>query len=100
MVDIKLAVERAKRFARDALGVEWLADVRLEEIESSIVNGEPVWLITLSNPLRSEGITAAGRAIAAALGADMQREYKVFEVAKDSGEVRSMKIRLFATPAQ
>ncbi len=35
-----------------------------------------------------------------ALGADMAREYKVFAVAKDNGEVLSMKIRLLTTPVK
>jgi hypothetical protein len=33
------------------------------------------------------------------LGAAPDREYKVFTVAKDNGEVLAMKIRLLATPA-
>jgi hypothetical protein len=36
--------------------------------------------------------------LAAILGADSEREYKVFAVTKDTGEVLYMKIRLLATP--
>ncbi len=76
--------------------------LRLEEVESSSVGGNAVWLITLSNiePL-PEGVLAAGvktPAFFQTLGADATREYKTFAVAKDSGEVLSMKIRLLAVP--
>jgi hypothetical protein len=99
MVDIKAAVANAIDFARTSLGPERTAGIRLEEIESSNVDGKAAWLITLSNALIEEGPLAPMRAAAAALGADTAREYKVFAVAKDSGEVLSMKIRLLATPA-
>ena len=72
---------------------------RLEEIESSTVDGNEVWLITLSTALVDEGPLAQMRSLATALGADVAREYKVFTVAKSNGEVLSMKIRLLATPA-
>jgi hypothetical protein len=98
MVDIKTAVANAMDFAKATLGPERTAGIRLEEIESSKINGEEVWLITLSNALIKEGPLASMRVVAAKLGADMGREYKVFTVPKESGEVLSMKIRLLATP--
>ncbi len=66
------------------------AGLRLEEIESASLDGKAVWLITLSN-LREESLPAS---LFPAYGADAAREYKIFTVAKDSGEVLSMKIRL------
>jgi hypothetical protein len=36
--------------------------------------------------------------LAVTIGADSEREYKVFAVAKDNGDVLSMKIRLLAVP--
>jgi hypothetical protein len=98
MVDIKVAVANAIQFARNSLGLERTTNIRLEEIESSIVDGRAVWLVTLSNSLIDQGPLAPIRAAVAALGADTAREYKVFTVAKDDGEVLSMKIRLLATP--
>lgn len=98
MVDIKAAVANATEFARNSLGPERTMNIRLEEIESSVVDGRAVWLVTLSNSPIGEGPLAALKATAGALGADTEREYKVFTVAKDDGEVLSMKIRLLATP--
>jgi hypothetical protein len=97
-VGIKTAVEKATEFAKASLGPERTVGLRLEEIESSEVDGEEVWLITLSSPLTSEGSLASLNAVAVALGADLGREYKVFTVRKRTGEVVSMKIRLLAAP--
>jgi hypothetical protein len=97
-MDIKDAVAKAEAFARDSLGPTRTAVIRLEEIESSTVDGRPVWLITLSNADTSPGSIRGLAALA--LGADAEREYKVFTVAKDNGEVLSMKIRLLAAPTQ
>ncbi len=99
MVDVKAAVSNAIDFARSSLGPERTINVRLEEVESSNLEGNAVWLITLSNSLIDEGPLAPMRAAAAVLGADTGREYKVFTVAKSTGEVLSMKIRLLATPS-
>jgi hypothetical protein len=96
-MDIDHAVQSAKAFASKSLGAERTTNIRLEEIESSVVDGKPVWQITLSSEhsdtthkvvLRNFGI----------LGTDSEREYKVFTVTRDAGEVLSMKIRLLATP--
>lgn len=100
-MDIDQAVQNAKAFALKSLGPERTATIRLEEIESSVVEGTPVWLITLS----SEGYLPADRThplrvLAVTLGADAEREYKVFAVAKETGEVLSMKIRLLAAPGR
>jgi hypothetical protein len=90
-MEIKEAVRNAIAFARDALGFERTTSIRLEEIESSSVGNRPVWLVTLS--------TTSGPALPTmALGLHEDRDYKVFTVAKDNGEVLSMKIRLLATP--
>jgi len=97
MVDIKAAVANAIQFAKNSLGSERTMDIRLEEIESSIVAGRPVWLVTLSSAMIDESPLAPIRLAAGLLGADTAREYKVFTVAKDDGEVLSMKIRLLAT---
>lgn len=92
MLDVKAAVARAVEFASESLGPERTANVRLEEVETAERNGRPTWEITLSNPLPEQGTGIA--ALRAAFGADSGREYKVFTVAKDSGEVLAMKIRI------
>jgi hypothetical protein len=100
MVDIKTAVASAMNFAREFLGPDRTANIRLEEVESSSVEGQEVWLVTLSNAMMDQGPLAPMRAAAAAFGVDLAREYKVFTVAKGSGEVLSMKIRVLATPGK
>src|SRR5580692_9308755 len=40
----------SEAFATESLGPARTADIRLEEIESSILNDRPVWLITLHRP--------------------------------------------------
>ena len=93
-IEIKDAAARAIAFARDSLPPERTADIRLEEIYSSTVDDRPVWLITLSSTTKQDGPHSSFRA--EALGIDQDREYKVFAVTKDNGEVLSMKIRLLA----
>jgi len=98
-MDIKDAVRSAIAFASESLGPERTADIRLEEIESSTVDDRPVWLITLSSALVPTGpLAPAAIRNPFGLGGDALREYKVFTVTKDNGEVLSMKIRLLATP--
>lgn len=78
-------------FAVQALGPQRATDLRLEEVESSLVDGRKVWLITLSTP--------AADGLPGFVIAPQVREYKSFAVAKDTGEVLSMKIRLLTAPA-
>ena len=72
-------------------GVE---DVLLEEVELS--DDDRYWLVTLScfqylpNELRPAGITPSPTYL---LKAGKQRAYKVFKIDRQTGEVRSMKIR-------
>ena len=89
-MDIKDAVRSAIAFASESLGAERTADIRLEEIESATADDRPVWLITLSNSVNPPGSSGSVRE---ALGIDLGREYKLYKVAKDNGEVLSMKIR-------
>jgi len=97
-MDIDQAVQSAKAFASKSLGEERTANIRLEEIESAVVDGKPVWLITLSSESPRDAIALNKTApLSRILGADAEREYKIFTVTKETGEVLSMKIRLLAT---
>ena len=86
MVSIKEALNAAKEFARTVLEGGQYSSLRLEEVESSTVDGKPVWLITLSMP-------APDQVEAMLVG---RRDYKTFTVQKEDGEVLSMKIRELA----
>ena len=97
MVEIKQAVSNAIAFATETLGTERTLDIRLEEIESSEASGIPVWLITLSNVLiRPQDGPLARIRVGSGVVTGMEREYKVFAVAKSNGNVLSMKIRQVA----
>ncbi len=95
MVSIKEATGRATAFAREALGPERTDGVRLEEVESATVDGSEAWLITLSMLIPSSNLEKITDSVADLLGT-RKREYKTFTVLKDSGEVKSMKIRELA----
>ena len=48
MVPIKEAAQRAIAFAEDTLGAERCKGARIEEVASTTVDGQDVWVITLS----------------------------------------------------
>lgn len=78
MITIKEAVANAMEFAAGVLDANRTRDLLLEEIDSSNIDGGPVWLVTLS----FERLPPYG-----------ERDYKTFTVRKDTGEVLAMKIR-------
>ncbi len=84
MVSIKEAAANALAFAEAALGPERTTGARLEEVESTQLNGKDVWLITLSlkKPV-SEFVIG-------------KRDYKTFTILKETGDVTAMKIRELA----
>lgn len=98
MVDVKTAVKNAIEFAQTSLGEGRTKGLRLEEIESSTIEGKDVFLVTLS-ALSADAGDYSNALAHLVIGADAKREYKVFGVSKDSGEVLSMKIHLLAVPA-
>ena len=81
MVSIKEATGNAIAFAQESLGPERTFGVRLEEVDSTKVDGMDAWLITLSMPSTIPML---------------KRDYKSFTVLKHNGEVTSMKIRELA----
>jgi len=83
MIDVKQAAQAASDFISGLYSSETISDVRLEEVELS--EDEKYWLITLSFPLPSSlGVVYLGGG---------GRQYKLFKVDADTGEVLSMKIR-------
>jgi hypothetical protein len=77
-------VEFAKTLWPDWEQYVWKSQVRLEEVEQSEINGSKAWLITLSIPKPDVDFLS------------VERQYKVFSVHGETGEVLSMKIREFA----
>ena len=82
MITVKDAATRAAEFAHITLDPT-PQDLQLEEVELGKAGRIDAWLITLSMPNRR-------------LGSLGPREYKVFTVRGDTGEVISMKIRELA----
>ena len=82
MITVKEAVARVAEFAHITLDPA-PQDLQLEEVERGKTGRIDAWLITLSMMNRR-------------LGSLGPREYKVFTVRGDTGEVVSMKIRELA----
>lgn len=91
MIDVKQAVKAAAQFAEDVLGPENVRGARLEEVETSEDGGH--WLITLGflSPETPAGRRTAFEALA---GIPEKRDYKLFKVDMETGQVISMKIRV------
>ena len=97
MIDVKTAVNAAYEYIRslqDIIGSS-LPDLRLEEVELS--NDKSFWLITLGFDIpkkppksRLENLIPTSLASTPAL---YEREYKLFKVNSETGEVEAMKIR-------
>jgi glycine cleavage system aminomethyltransferase T len=94
MVSLKQAVENAMTFATSVLGQERASDLRLEEVETDRLDGQPVWQITLSM-LALQGPSASAT-LMSVLVSPPPREYKTFAVSQATGEVLKMKIRVLA----
>ena len=93
MTTVKEAIDRAGTFAVGVLGKDRAVGLQLEEVELGTHMGKETWQITLSmlrpNPFATLGVPAG-----ASFGA---RDYKIFAVDRETGDVLSMKIRELAT---
>jgi len=87
MIDVKEAVQQAKRYLTEIFSGEQPQLLRLEEVELS--QDESTWRVTLSFvPGNAPG------ALAAALGVPSgSRDYKMVTVRATDGQVQSVKIR-------
>jgi hypothetical protein len=91
MIDVKTAVERAYNYLQslqDKMGD--LNDIRLEEVELS--QDDRFWLITLGFDLPDNKPQSVMEKITYTLP-KYERNYKIFKVNSESGEVEAMKIR-------
>lgn len=88
MIDIRTAVNAANRYLtslQDVMGNS-LQDVRLEEVELS--DDHKFWLVTLGFDTVAKNRTALDMQLRGP-----QRDYKLFRVNAETGEVEAMKIR-------
>jgi hypothetical protein len=82
VLDVREAAKKASEYFAELYSDNNPAKLRLEEVEQT-EDGQ-YWLITLSYPRSGIGEL---------FGNDVPREYKLFKIRTDTGEVKSMKIR-------
>jgi predicted transcriptional regulator len=86
MIGVKQAVAAARDFVRGLLDDETLAGITLEEVELS--EDECFWLVTFGFPaptVQSGGLSSA-----------LEKDFNIFEVDADTGNVISMEVRAVA----
>jgi hypothetical protein len=98
MIDVKQAVKIALDYLRLLYNNDQLHDVLLEEVILS--DDEGYWYVTLgfSRPIPSTNpLLAATESLLKTTSfvdnREFQREYKVFQIDSDTGQVRAMKMR-------
>jgi hypothetical protein len=92
-IDVRGAVVAAQKYLQsmaDLIGGHVL-EIRLEEVELS--EDKSLWLITLSFivPISKDSISNLG--ILAGESLKPERQYKIFEIDSETGQMKSMKIR-------
>lgn len=90
MVTIKQAVEIATKHLRELYAAEQLGDVLLEEV--AVSDDRNYWRVTLrfSRPVEARDLPSLLQAI----GGTHKPEFKVFEIDRSTGELKSMLIRV------
>ncbi|MBM3702084.1 MAG: hypothetical protein FJW63_03670 [Actinobacteria bacterium] len=85
MIGVKEAAKNAYEYMKEIPGFEERIDIVVEEVELSEdeSTGKKYWLITLGYPVGFNILQPTSRS----------KEYKIFKVDADTGEVLSMKIR-------
>jgi hypothetical protein len=89
MIDVRQAAQAASNFIVTLYSDQVVKDVRLEEVETS--DDEKYWLITISFLVQYPGGVLALPIL--------KRQYKILKVDRQTGNVRSMKIRELANEA-
>lgn len=92
MIDIKTAVGSAYKYAQDMIG-DQLEDLRLEEVELS--EDRHFWLITLGYDVLVKNRSQLEEILTPPNFPKkiFRREYKLFRVNSETGDVEAMKIR-------
>lgn len=85
MMDVKQAARLASDYFNGLYEEQGLKNVRLEEVE--LTEDGKYWLITLSYPVQAE------TGIIPTLNLMPVRQYKIFKINAETGDVVSMKIR-------
>lgn len=95
-IDAKAAVRAAMEYLMDVYSQEQIADVLLEEIDTSKGGGS--WLVTLSFYRPQEPFAAGTLGHVFGAANVSKRQYKVINVDKNTGTIHAMKMRAKVSP--
>lgn len=87
MIDVKQAIRIAKEHFVDLLGNQ--GNLLLEEVEAVRQNGSRLWKITLSTPTPIDQLGP----MTPLFNPKYRKDYRVFTIDAQTGEMLSMKIR-------
>jgi hypothetical protein len=96
MISVKEAIDKAGAFTANILGPERATGLQLEEVELGSFKGKDAWQITLSMR-RPNPFDVASNSAIATLSSYGPRDYKIFMVDRETGDVLSMTIRELAS---
>ena len=91
MVDVKAAVGKAMDYLKDMYQIDQFKDVLLEEVDLSQDN--KFWNVTIGFTRVQESTSGGPMATLIGQSAEFKREYKVFQIDSETGDLRSMRSR-------
>ena len=91
MIDVKRAVSKAMGYLRDMYTIEEFKDVLVEEVDVSEDN--EFWNVTIGFTRRQESTSGGPMATLIGQSAEYKREYKVFQIDAETGDLHSMRSR-------
>ena len=91
MVDVKQAVAKAMDYLKDMYTIEQFRDVLLEEVDLS--EDKKFWNVTVGFTRRQESTSGGPMATLIGQSEEFKREYKVFQIDAETGDLRSMRSR-------
>ncbi|UCF99466.1 MAG: hypothetical protein JSV89_07980 [Spirochaetaceae bacterium] len=91
MVNVKAAVSKAMGYLKDMYQIEQFKDVLLEEVDISEDN--KYWNVTIGFTRRQESTSGGPMATLIGQSTEFKREFKVFQIDAETGDLRSMRSR-------
>ena len=91
MVDVKQAVAKAMDYLKDMYQIDQFKDIMLEEVDLSEDN--KYWNVTIGFTRRQESTSGGPMATLIGQSTEFKREYRVFQIDAESGDLRSMRSR-------
>ena len=91
MVDVKEAVAKAMDSLKELYQIDQFKDVLLEEVDLSEDNKS--WYVTIGFTRGQESTSGGPMATLIGQSSEFKREYKVFQIDSQTGDLRSMRSR-------